>query len=68
MKTDRISVILKEGKDPQSCDSYRPISLLNCDYKIITKLLSKRLEIILPKLINLDQTGFIKGRYSSDEH
>ena len=69
MKTARISVIPKEGKDPQRCASYRPISLLNCDYKIITKLLSKRLELVLPKLIiirKLDQTGFIKGLHSSD--
>lgn len=66
INTARISVILKEGKDPQKCASYRAISLLNCDYKIITKLLSKRLESVFPKLVKLDQTGFIKGRYSSD--
>ena len=46
--------------------SFRPISILDHDYKIITKLLAKRLEIILPKLISPDQTGFVKGRYSSD--
>ena len=61
-----ISVLHKSGKDPLKCASYRPISLLDHDYKIITKLLAKRLEDILPKLINPDQAGFIKGRYSAD--
>ena len=61
-----ISVLHKSGKDPLKCASYRPISLLDHDYKIINKLLAKRLEDILPKLINPDQAGFIKGRYSAD--
>ena len=29
----------------------------------MTKALAKRIEKYLPKLINLDQTGFVKGRY-----
>jgi len=37
--------------------------LLNVDSKIATKAIAKRLEASLPKLVNPDQTGFIKGRY-----
>ena len=39
------------------------ITLLNVDCKIATKAIAKRLDALLPKLINHDQTGFIKGRY-----
>lgn len=59
-----ISLLLKKGKDPLDCASYRPISLLNTDVKILAKVLAHRLEDILPSVISPDQTGFIKGRHS----
>ena len=43
--------------------SWRPITLLNVDCKIASKAIAKRLEASLPKLIDHDQTGFIKLRY-----
>lgn len=52
-----ISVIHKQGKDSKECGSYRPISVLNVDYKLHTSILAKRLETILADII--DQTGFI---------
>uniref|UniRef100_A0A3P9KVM4 Reverse transcriptase domain-containing protein n=1 Tax=Oryzias latipes TaxID=8090 RepID=A0A3P9KVM4_ORYLA len=57
-----ISVIHKEGKDPASCASYRPISLLCCDMKILTAILAKRIQKYIRNLIKPDQTGFIPGR------
>lgn len=59
-----ISVILKKDRDPQKCESYRPISLLNVDYKILTKVIALRLEKIAPCIIHGDQTGFIANRQS----
>ena len=59
-----ISLLLKPGKDPNDCGSYRPISLLNVDVKILAKLLASRLENVITNIISTEQTGFIKGRQS----
>lgn len=55
-------VIPKAGKDPQLCPSYRPISLLNLDAKILTKILAKRLNEVILTLIHEDQSGFMPGK------
>ncbi len=61
-----ITVVHKKNKNPPKCSSYRPISLLNTDFKIISKALTNRLNRFLPKLINIDQTGFINKRLATD--
>ena len=58
-----ISLIPKKPKDKRSLENLRPISLLNVDYKILTKTIAKRIEKVLPNIINVDQTGYVKGRY-----
>ncbi|XP_042308406.1 ubiquitin-like-conjugating enzyme ATG10 isoform X1 [Sceloporus undulatus] len=57
-----ISVILKEGKDPECPSNYRPISLLNNDYKLLATILSKRLKNCLAETIGEEQRGFLPGR------
>lgn len=60
-----ISLILKKkGKPSDCCSSYRPISLIRVDCKLLSKLLTRRLEVYLPILIKPDQTGFIRHRFS----
>ena len=58
-----ITLVPKEDSDLSSLANWRPITLLNVDYKIVSKVITKRLEKVLTLLINPDQTGFIKGRY-----
>uniref|UniRef100_A0A8C7R9H5 Reverse transcriptase domain-containing protein n=1 Tax=Oncorhynchus mykiss TaxID=8022 RepID=A0A8C7R9H5_ONCMY len=58
-----ISLLLKKNKDPLECGSYCPISLLNCDYKILAKLLAIRMEGLLHQVIHSDQTGFVRNRH-----
>lgn len=62
LRSALITLILKPEKPPIECGSYRPISLLNSDAKIIAKVLAMRLEEVLPQLIHPDQNGFIKNR------
>uniref|UniRef100_A0A0W0G0A5 Reverse transcriptase domain-containing protein n=1 Tax=Moniliophthora roreri TaxID=221103 RepID=A0A0W0G0A5_MONRR len=46
--------------------NYRPISLLNSDYKVFTKALTVKLAKAAPKLIHPDQAGFVPGRHIYD--
>jgi hypothetical protein len=46
--------------------NWRPISLLNTAYKIGSGVIASRLKRVLEKLIDLDQTDFISGRYIGD--
>ncbi len=66
MNTATISLLLKPNKDPLLPSSYRPISLINVDTKIIAKTLAHRMEKVITSIIHPDQTGFIKGRHSSN--
>ena len=58
-----ITCIPKENKPGQFVKNYRPISLLNCVYKIASGVIARRIKGTLHKLIHTDQTGLIAGRY-----
>lgn len=49
-------------KDPSEIGNYRPITLLNTDYKILTKVLAIQLTEHIPTLVHTDQAGFIPKR------
>lgn len=57
-----IIVLPKPGRDPMLPESYRPISLLPVDTKILAKVLATRLSTMISSLIHQDQTGFIPGK------
>ena len=62
-KQGLITLIPKPNKDTMDLSNWRPITLLNIDYKIATKSIANRLKRIINHLIDTEQTGFIKGRY-----
>ena len=62
-KQSIITIIPKQNKDLTILDNWRPISLLNVDYKIATKVIANRVKHVITKIIHNSQTGFIKGRY-----
>ena len=57
-----ITLIEKEGKDAMYIKNYRPITLLNVDYKILSKVLANRIKEVLSQIIHSDQVGYIKER------
>jgi hypothetical protein len=58
-----INLIPKKNKDRRLLKNWRPISLLNTDYKIITKILANRIKNALPSVINPDQVAYLKKRF-----
>lgn len=62
-KQSIITLLPKKDKDTLSINNWRPISLLNVDYKIATKAIANKIKTKLPNIISPEQTGFIKGRY-----
>ena len=58
-----IALILKKDRDPLDMSSYRPISLLPMEMKILSKLMANRLCGLIASLIHPDQSGFVPGRH-----
>ncbi|XP_053568437.1 uncharacterized protein LOC128658019 [Bombina bombina] len=61
-----ISVIPKPNKPLTEPSSYRLISLLNSDIKILGKILANRINKVFFHLIHSDQVGFVPGREARD--
>ncbi|KAK1314810.1 hypothetical protein QJS10_CPA01g01582 [Acorus calamus] len=61
LNTTFISLIPK-SQNADSLEQYRPISLCNTIYKLITKIMATRIQDVLPSLISSNQSAFIKGR------
>jgi hypothetical protein len=55
-------VIISKTDNPSSFEYFRPILLCNCLYKIISKVINRRLKVILSKHISCEQFGFLEGR------
>ena len=58
--------LLYKKKDPRDIRNYRPITLLNVDYKILSSILASRIKVMLDDVISPYQNGFVPGRQIYD--
>ena len=59
-------VLIPKVPNPSSFNHFRPISLCNVIYKIISKILVARIRPLLPKFISPCQSAFIPGRWIAE--
>ena len=65
-KTSYLRLIPKAGKDKTKLTNWRPITLSNCDHKVITKVYAKRISEKIAEHILERQTAYLKGRLIND--
>ncbi|TFY51320.1 hypothetical protein EVJ58_g10631 [Rhodofomes roseus] len=53
-------------QDRRDVSNYRPITVLNTDYKLYTRILTSRLASVVKKIVHPNQAGFIPGRHITD--
>ena len=58
-----LSFLIFKSGDETNLNNWRPITLLNVDYKIITRTLAQRLQKVITKKISTDQNGYIKSTF-----
>ena len=61
-----ICLVPKPGQPKDELSGYRPITLLNCDVKLVMLIMSNRLQRPLDYLIDITQSAFLRGRDISD--
>lgn len=54
--------LIPKKEEVLTADGYRPISLQNCVMKIVTRILTTRLQQYIERIISFEQSGFVKGR------
>jgi hypothetical protein len=65
-KRSLLRLIPKAGKEPSLIKNWRPITLSNCDHKLITRLYNNRILKAIGGHVTPTQTAYIKGRNIAD--
>ena len=58
----KITLLYKKGEH-ENLQNWRPLNLLDYDYKILPYVLASRLQKVIGNIVKNDQTGYIKGRF-----
>lgn len=58
--------MIPKVNSPLGLNDFRPISLIGCMYKVLSKVLAVRLKKVLSKVISEDQFAFLGGRNMLD--
>jgi hypothetical protein len=58
-----MAILIPKQENANTLKKLRPISLINCNFKVFAKALNNRLEVICDRLMIANQTAFVKGRY-----
>ncbi|XP_057246835.1 secreted RxLR effector protein 78-like [Beta vulgaris subsp. vulgaris] len=58
--------LIPKTSNPTSFKDYRPISMVGCIYKIVAKLMAKRLQSVISNLISPLQSSYVQGRQILD--
>ena len=61
-----VLTMIPKKDDTNLLENWRPVSIICCDYKILTRALSLRLRTVLPDILDIDQSYCVPGRHIID--